>query len=29
MSINFDVEIHWSWSKHQGLRQTNAEKGAK
>ena len=29
MSINFDVQIHWSWFKHQDLRNTNAEKGTK
>ena len=29
MSINFDVQIHWSWFKHQDLSHKNAEKGAK
>ena len=28
MIINLDVEIHWSWFKHQDLRHGNAEKGA-
>ena len=28
MSINFDVQSHWFWFKHQDLRYTNAEKGA-
>ena len=26
MIINFDVQIHWSWFKHQDLRHTNGEK---
>ena len=29
MSVNFHVQIHWSWFKYQELRHTNAEKGAK
>ena len=28
MIINFDVQFHWSWFKHQDLRHTNAKKGA-
>ena len=28
MSINFDVQIHWSWYKQQALRHTNVEKTA-
>ena len=27
MTINFDVQIHWSWFKHQVLRHTYDEKG--
>ena len=26
MIINFDVQIHWSWFKHQDLSNTNAKK---
>ena len=28
MVINFDIQIHWSWFKHQDLRPTKVEKGA-
>ena len=28
MIIKLDIEIHWSWFKHQDLRHVNAEKGA-
>ena len=28
MSTNFDLQICWSWFKHQDLRHTNAEKRA-
>ena len=28
MIINFDIQIHWSWFKHQDLRHTNAKKEA-
>ena len=28
MSINFGVQIHWSWFKHQDLSHVNAGKGA-
>ena len=28
MIINFNVQIYWSWFKHQDLRRTNVEKGA-
>ena len=28
MVSNFDVQIHWSWFKHQDLRHRNVEKGA-
>ena len=28
MIVNFDVQIYWSWFKHQDLRHTNEEKGA-
>ena len=27
MIIKFDLQIHWSWFKHQDLRHMNAEKG--
>ena len=27
MIINFDVQICWSWFKHQDLWYTNVEKG--
>ena len=26
MIINFGVQVYWSWSKHQDLRNTNVEK---
>ena len=28
MIINFDVQIYWSWFKHQDLRHMNVKKGA-
>ena len=28
MIINFDVQMSWSWFKHQDLKHTNVEKGA-
>ena len=27
MVINFNVQIHWSWFKHQDLRHANVDKG--
>ena len=28
MTIDFDVQIHWSWFKHQDFRRMNVEKRA-
>ena len=28
VNINYDVQIQWSWFKHQDLRHVNAEKRA-
>ena len=28
MNINFDLQVHFSWFKHQDLWHTNVENGA-